>query len=383
MYISKVLKVLYSPRKTLKEVLQEPKYIGPILIVILVVAANISTAYVIFSKEYYQQALPNTGTDEWTQSTGYWTSPNANVSLSSDSVTGTYYGNASIAFTTQNNSQITMELGNFGSANCSSPNGYDVLVFRIKWTDPQETPNNATINMYSANSSSDYFYNNLTETFSNSTYGIWNNFTISLVSGWSSTGQPNWNAITGLQLQFKWAQNSNITMLVDGLFLLGPYEPLLQTTGTTYPLSYGVTAAIQYIVTWVLLTAVIYLVLKVFKTNILWKPMLIAVGFLLITMFIQTLVTGIGYSTLPTLNYPFALYGGVAGEGKAALNTITDQASVATTVSLVVQFLVWIWTAALASLAVRLDTQFSWAKSVGVAVIAYTVAIFFGAILLG
>lgn len=383
MYISKVLRVLYSPRKTLKEVLQEPKYIGPILILILAVAANIASAYVIFSKENYQQILPNTGTDEWTQSTGYWTSPNANVSLSGDSISGTYYGNSSIEFTTQNNSQVSMELGNFGSVNCSSPGGYDVLVFRIKWTEPQETPTNFTINAYSANSSSDYFFDNLTETFSNSTPGIWNNFTISLASGWPSIGQPDWNDITGLQLQFLWAQSSNITLVIDGLFFLGPYEPLLQTIGPAYPLSYGISAAIQYIVTWVLLTAVIYLLLKVFKTNITWKPMLIAVGFLLITMFIQTLITGIGYSTLPELKYPFTLYGGVSGEGKAALNTITDQASAATTISLVVQFLVWIWTAALASIAVRLDTEFSWLKSVGVAVIAYTVAIFFGAILLG
>lgn len=367
----------------MKEVIQEPKYIGPVLILVLLVAVNIASAYVIFSKEYYQQVLPNTGVDTWTESSSYWTSPNANVSQSSDSITGTYYGNASIAFSNQNSTQVSMRLSGVGSINCSAQGGYDLLSFRIKWTGPQGTPNNLTMELYSANSSSDYFYDNLTDTFSNSTYNIWNNFTIPLASGWPSLGQPDWSTITGLQLQFTWAQNSNITLLIDGLFFRGPYEPLLQTAGAAYPLSYGVPGALQYVVTWVLLTGMIYVVAKAFKGKIVWKPMLIAIGFLLITMCIGTLITGIGYATLPTLHYPFDLYGGVQGEGRAALNTITDQAAVATDIGLIAQLLVWVWTAALASIAIRQMTEFSWPKSTAVAIIAYMVTILLVIIIIG
>jgi hypothetical protein len=383
LYISKVLKILYSPQKTLKEVIQEPKYIGPLLILILVVAVNIASAYVIFSKEYYQQVLPSTGVDTWTQSSSYWTSSNANVSQSGDSINETYYGNTSIAFSNQNSFQVSMKLGGAGSVNCSAQDGYNLLSFRIKWTSPQETPNNMTMEMYSANSSSDYFYDDLTATFSNSTYNIWNNFTIPLGSGWPSVGQPDWNTITGLQLQFTWGLSSNITLLIDGLFFRGPYEPLLLTAGATYPLSYGVPGALQYIMTWVLLTGMIYLVVKAFKGKIVWKPMLIAVGFLLITMFIGTLISGIGYATLPNLHYPFDLYGGVPGEGTAALKTITDQAAVATNISLIAQIFVWVWTAALAMIAVRQVTEFPWLKSALVAAIAYTATIFLVILLIG
>ncbi len=177
MYISKILKVIYSPRKTLKEIIQEPKYIGPLLILILLVAVNIASAYVVFSKEYYQQILPNTGVDTWTENTSYWTSPNANVSQSNDSITGAYYGTASIVFSNQNSSQVWMRLSDVGSINCSADGGYNLLSFRIKWISPQETPSDLTMKMYSGNSSSDYFYDNLTDTFSNSTYNTWNNFT--------------------------------------------------------------------------------------------------------------------------------------------------------------------------------------------------------------
>lgn len=377
MYASKVLKLLYSPKKTLKEVVQDPKYIGPLLVLILFIAVNVASAYIVLSKEQYEQILPNgTKLDEWTENSTFWTS-NANVTESSDAINGTIYGNASIAFSMQNSPQIWMQLAGIGTVNCSGSNGFNLLSFRIKRTSPAAQPENVTIQVFSSNSTSQYFYNDLTDTFSNSTYNIWNNVTIRLASSvWQSTGSNvDWGSVTGLQLQFTWASNSNVTLLVDGLFFHGPFKFLLETEGTAYLLNYAVSGAFQFAITWILLTGLIYVLVKVFKGKIVWKPILIAVGFILLTMFIGAVITAIGYTTLPTLRFPFELINGVQGEGTAALNTISNQTALATQIGTIAQLLVWAWTAALAALAVRLVTEFSWAKSVAVAIVAYLVTI--------
>jgi hypothetical protein len=383
LYVSNVLKVLYSPRKTLKEVIQNPRYIGPLLIMLLLIAVNVASTYAVLSKEYYEQILPSgTKLDEWTENSTFWTS-NANITESSDAINGSIYGNASIAFSIQNSPQVWMQLTGIGTVDCSVPNGFNLLSFRIKWTSPVTQPENVTIQIFSLNSSSDYFYSDLKDTFSNATYNIWNNVTIPLdSSAWSgSSRNADWGNVTGLQLQFTWAGNSNVTLLVDGMFFHGPFKSLLETGGTSYLLDYGVSGAFQFIITWILLTGLIYVLVRAFKGKIFWKPMLIAVGFILMTMFVGALINGIGYSTLPTIRFPFELIGGVQGEGTAALNAISSQTWLVTQIGTVAELLVWAWTAALASLVVRAVAEFSWAKSVAVAIIAYVITIFIAGII--
>jgi len=383
LYVSNVLKVLYSPRKTLKEVIQNPRYIGPLLIMLLLIAVNVASTYAVLSKEYYEQILPSgTKLDEWTENSTFWTS-NANITESSDAINGSIYGNASIAFSIQNSPQVWMQLTGIGTVDCSVPNGFNLLSFRIKWTSPVTQPENVTIQIFSLNSSSDYFYSDLKDTFSNATYNIWNNVTIPLdSSAWSgSSRNADWGNVTGLQLQFTWAGNSNVTLLVDGMFFHGPFKSLLETGGASYLLDYGVSGAFQFIITWILLTGLIYVLVRAFKGKIFWKPMLIAVGFILMTMFVGALINGIGYSTLPTIRFPFELIGGVQGEGTAALNAISSQTWLVTQIGTVAELLVWAWTAALASLVVRAVAEFSWAKSVAVAIIAYVITIFIAGII--
>jgi hypothetical protein len=377
-----VLKVLYSPRKTLKEVIQNPRYIGPLLIMLLLIAVNVASTYAVLSKEYYEQILPSgTTLDEWTENSTFWTS-NANITESSDAINGSIYGNVSIAFSVQNSSQVWMQLNGIGTVDCSVPNGFNLLSFRIKWTSPVKSEN-VTIQMFSLNSSSDYFYSDLTDTFSNATYNIWNNVTILLDSSeWSgSSRNADWGNVTGLQLQFTWAGNSNVTLLVDGMFFHGPFKSLLETGGASYLLDYGVSGVFQFVITWILLAGLIYVLVRVFKGKIVWKPALIAVGFILMTMFVGALINGIGYSTLPTIRFPFELIGGVQGEGTAALNTISSQTWLVTQIGTVAELLVWAWTAALASLVVRAVTEFSWAKSVAIAIMAYLITILIAGII--
>lgn len=363
--------------------IQNPRYIGPLLIMLLLIAVNVASTYAVLSKEYYEQILPNGTTfDEWTEKNTFWTS-NANITESSDAINGSIYGNVSIAFSVQNSSQVWMQLNGIGTVDCSAPNGFNLLSFRIKWTSPVTQSENVTIQMFSLNSSSDYFYSDLKDTFSNATYNIWNNVTIPLDSSeWSgSSRNADWGNVTGLQLQFTWASNSNVTLLVDGLFFHGPFKSLLETGGASYLLDYGVSGVFQFVITWILLAGLIYVLVRVFKGKIVWKPALIAVGFILMTMFVGALINGIGYSTLPTIRFPFELIGGVQGEGTAALNTISSQTWLVTQIGTVAELLVWAWTAALASLVVRAVTEFSWAKSVAIAIMAYLITIFIAGII--
>jgi hypothetical protein len=376
-----VLKVLYSPRKTLKEVIQNPRYIGPLLIMVLLIAVNVASTYVALSKYEYEQILPNGINpqilDQWTENSSYWTSPsNASITESSDAINGSIYGNVSIAFSAQNSAQVSMQLPDIGTVNCSGPNGFDLLSFRTKLISP-EAPENATIQVFSFNSSSDYFYHDLTRDFSNTSYyNIWNNITMQLASSdWNSTNNADWGSVTGLQLTFMWASNSNVTMLVDGLFFHGPFKSVLETAGASYLAEYGISTAFQYVITWILLTGLIFVLVKAFKGKIVWKPTLIAVGFILMTMVIGALITGIGYATLPTIRIPFEVIGGVQGEGTAANNLISSQLAPVSQLDLIVQLLVYVWTAILAAIVVQTVTGFSWSRSVAIAVLAYLITI--------
>ena len=98
-------------------------------------------------------------------------------------------------------------------------------------------------------------------------------------------------------------------------------------------------------------------------------------------MFVGALVNAIGYLTLPTLRFPFELIGGVQGEGTAAAKVISDQTWLVTQVGTIVQLLMWAWTIALASIAVRVEAEFPWAKSILVGTVAYVAVIFISSII--
>lgn len=382
MSASEILKVLYSPQKAFKEIVQNPKYFGPLLIIILLIVANLGFTYAAISKTYVEQTLPNgSKLDEWTENSTLWTS-NAGVSESSDHINGSYYGNRSIAFSITNNSQVWTQLKDIGSIDCSSPDGFKELSFRIKWTSPSAKPENVTIYLLSTNSS-DYFTHSLTENFS--TYNIWNNITVQLVSGGWSNNSPNanWVNITGLKLQFAWLENSNITLLVDGLFFHGTFKSLLENAGTSYLTNFAISSAMQFVITWVFLSGLIYIMVKGLGGKLVWKPLLILVGFILVTLFVQAVVNAVAYSTLPTISYPLQLIGGVSGEGQNAYNTILEQTWLVSEIGRFTQIAVHIWIIALCSIAVRLLAAFSWTKSLLVGAVAYVVTILAEGFLLG
>lgn len=386
MPLKQILKTVYAPHKAFKEIIQNPKYLGPLLIMVMLVIANVAFTYAATTKTIVEHSIP-TGEklDEWTENSTLWTStPNAAISESNDSITGGYFGNASIAFSVTNATQVWAELDNIGPVNCSSPDEYTKLSFRTKWTSPQTQPANMTIKLFS-NSSSDYFSYSPTVNALNLTYNIWNNLTIQLNNAdWSnSTPNANWTKITGFRLELTWNENSNITLLVDGLFFHGPFSSLFENAGSLYLVNYAILGFMQFIVTWVVLTGLVYIITKAFGGKLVWKPLLILIGFTLVTMFAQALVNAIAYAALPNMRYPFELLVGVKGEAQPIVDSINSQTWVVAYVQRFMQIAVWIWTIALTTLAVRLLATISWFKSATIAAIAYFVTLLVESFIVG
>jgi hypothetical protein len=384
--LKQILKTVYAPHKAFKEIIQNPKYLGPLLIMVMLVIANVAFTYAATTKTIVEHSIP-TGEklDEWTENSTLWTStPNAAISESNDSITGGYFGNASIAFSVTNATQVWAELDNIGPVNCSSPDEYTKLSFRTKWTSPQTQPANMTIKLFS-NSSSDYFSYSPTVNALNLTYNIWNNLTIQLNNAdWSnSTPNANWTKITGFRLELTWNENSNITLLVDGLFFHGPFSSLFENAGSLYLVNYAILGFMQFIVTWVVLSGLAYIITKAFGGKLVWKPLLILIGFALITMFAQALVNAIAYAALPNMRYPFELLVGVKGEAQPIVDSINSQTWVVAYVQRFMQIAVWIWTIALTTLAVRLLAAISWFKSATIAAIAYFVTLLVESFIVG
>jgi len=383
--LKNILKVIYAPRKAFNEIAQNPKYIGPLLIMVLFTAANIGFMYTLISKTYAEQTLPTAEQrDIWTENYTLWTRASG-VTIQEnfvDYINGTYYGNRSIEFSIVNSTQIWMQLNDIGSINCSGPDGYKNLYVRIKRTSPDHTPENVTIYLFSA-TPSDYFYYNLTEKFSNSTKNVWNNLTIPLDSSiWNSNANANWGNITGLKTEFVWRNNSNITLLVDGLFFGGIFKSPVENL-VNYMINFSIVSVMQFIVKWVFLGGLLYIMTRAFKAKTVWRPLLILAGFALIAMFVQAVINTAVFSTLPTLYYRFALLGGVKGESENAYNEILNNTWLVSQINGYVQIAVHFWTIALCAIATRLLAEFSWSKSVLIATVAYFVAIMAQSFLLG
>ncbi|MEM3731166.1 MAG: hypothetical protein QXE74_05280 [Candidatus Bathyarchaeia archaeon] len=393
MFAYGIFKVIYAPHKAFKEISENPKYIGPILVMILFTLANTGFIYAMMSKIYVERTLPQAEQlDTWTENATLWKTMNGMIvkenfedfiNVTYDGNKRNYYGNRSIEFSANNVRQIWMQLDNIGPVNCADQGGYKTLYLRVKLLSPENPPENVGIYLFSK-VDSDYFHLDLTENFSNVTSQTWNNLTISLASeGWlNNTGAATWEHIEGLKLEFKWQNDSNITLLMDGLFFGGIFKPYVGDFSGVM-LNYSLISFMQFVIRWVFLGGILYILTKAFKANTVWRTLLTLVGVALITTFVQAAINAVAFSTLPTLYYPFKFLGGVPGESVSAFSEIAEKTWLVTQVSSYVQLATIIWTIALCAIATRLLTGFSWSKSFLLAAVAYFATLMLENFLLG
>lgn len=385
MFAYNVFKVLYAPNKAFREIAQNPRYIGPILVMILFIAANMAFTYVRVSKTYVEQTLPavtSNKNDEWTENATFWNyvrmsgiaiKENAEDFINASSLNGynDYYGNKSIEFSINESATIWMQLGNIGTVDCSEQ-GYSEISLRIKLLNPSTKPENATF--YLLSTETDYFYYDFTDQIGDSGYNVWNNVTVTFINKteWHGVGEASWSSIKGLRLNFSWPQPYNVTLLVDGLFFRGIYYS--QANQLPEHLFASITTSfMQFIIQWVIIGGLVYIMAKLFHGKTIWKTSLILVGFALITFFIQAVIYAAAFTSVPTLQYRLELLGGVYGESENAYKNILTSIELFLIVNQYASVIIAIWTIALLAIATRVANEFSWSKSAVIAVVAYYV----------
>jgi hypothetical protein len=401
------LKVIYAPHKAFKEIIKNPKYLGPLLILIVFVAAETSFFYVRASKIYSEETKPNgLLADEWTENATLWRA-NTGVDISNnyvDFINGTppdpsyydYYGNSSVEFSVNNSPNVQMALSDLGGSVDCGPNGFKNLSLRIKIVSPEVKPENLTLYLYSV-SDSNYFSYDLTGALSSSAVDVWNNITVPVGSGaWSSSNSAaKWENITSLRLAFDWSTNSSIKIRIDGLFFKGIFKSAIDIYGSQGTLiNFALNAVTPFLFQWLLMTALIYIMIKGLKGNVTWKPVMVAVGFALVTLVAQALIMLAAYSTLSAVNVPLDYFAGVPGEFDIANQAIVNALEQVNLVSGAVVIAVYGWTFALGAFITReitapagegvaMTPQFGWLKCLLVSAASFLLTLLILGFLLG
>ncbi len=381
MFATDILKVLYAPHKVFKQIIQNPKYWGPLLIFIIFIALQSGFYYNLYSKTYYEQTSPEINQlGTWTLNSTLWT-VNPGVSISSDYLdfmNSSFYGNSSMQFDISNSNNLSVNLATFPNVNCGST-GFQNLSMRIKQVSPQVTPARVTLTLFSL-SASNGFQRDVTSEFSNATLvGTWNNITIPVGANalnWQTFGNPQWANVTGLKLDFNYSANSSITLRLEGLFFRGVFKTPVQSDFTGFVLYILQLVVTQFLFQWLLFTGLMYIIIKGLKGTIIWKPLFVSVGFALVVTVVQSLINNASILSLPAVNYPVELLTNLSGEAQVLTSAVAVQTATYSLIAGIVQLAVYVWIVGLGAIIVRdLEPEFKWTKSVLTSAAAFIVTI--------
>jgi hypothetical protein len=372
LFATDILKVLYAPHKIFKEIIQNPKYWGPLLVFILIIGAQTGFSFAQSQKLYYEQTYPTS--DQlglWTTNTTLWTCPGVTVTNNYiDYLNSTTYGNgtvpSSLQFAATDSNNVSLSLLNISSVDCSN-SGFQNLSMRIKQVDPLGAPSQVTVTLYSL-SDSNFFQTDLSNSFLNaSLIGLWNNLTIPVganASIWKISGNPQWTNITGLNLEFVFSLSSNITLRMEGLFFRGEYKTATEVLGSgTYITDLLTQSVFQFVLQWLVYSALYYVIIRGLKGTAKWKPLFVAIGFVLITMVIQAVISIPAISILPQVNFPVGLQIQLPGETDALYNIFLAQTQQYSLIVTLIGYIIDAWIIGLGTFVVRaLQPEFSYRK---------------------
>ena len=370
MPVTDILKVLYAPHKVFKDIIQNPRYLGAIIILLLFVAAETGYYFVYGSKSYPEQTLPTEDVgDLWTGNATLWQANSGVIILNNyaDFINSTapssdvppYFGSSSLDFAASNSSNIQARLSDLdGQVNCGA-DGFKNMSLRIKLVTPDVKPESVTLVLYSM-SDSNFFSYDLTSLISNGAVNVWNNITVPVGSGaWlSSNSAASWKNITSLKMEFTWSANSSVDLRVGGLFFRGIYNNVVESYGIEYLLfNFALSSSTHYILQWFLLTALMYVIIKGLKGSVVWKTLMVAVGFALVTQVVQAIIFLATYASLPNLYLPIEALASVPGELNMVMpNAILDALNTINLIQSVATITVFVWTIALGAIVTRAIT---------------------------
>ena len=327
MVLDELAQVVYAPAKGFKKIIENPKYLGAFVVLVLFIALVVGFEFVQFSKIYVENTVPEVGQMQSFLNSTVWTSSSKvalkdnfadpfNYSIFVAALNGKYsmFGNSSLEMDASSTNNIVASLSNQFNVDCNAPSGYQNLSLTLKQVTPLVAPQKATLTLYSINETNFYVYDFTSYLSSRSAIGVWNNLTIPLgpsASSWTRTGSPSWGNVTALQLSLTYPTDSNITLRIGALFFRGQYQTPVQSASLGLLEQFLPSWAFWFILAWLVLTGVIYLFFYGLKTTRVWKPIFVGTGFALVVMVIRQAVDLIAAATLPVLHYPYDVTLGV------------------------------------------------------------------------
>jgi hypothetical protein len=328
--LTDLVQVIYAPQKAFKKIVANPKYLGAIIVLILFIGLQMGYEYTQLSKTNVEITEPQPGLFQTTTqaSTGNWTSSSgAAISDSADYFNYTLYasnygfypngfGNTSLQLSQQDAQALSARIDNAFNVDCSGV-GFQNLSMVVKLVDPANAvPQNATLTLYNLNDNNYYTYDLTPQLSDASLIGQWNNLTIPIgpnsETEWTTTGNPTWNNITSIKLDLSYANGENATVRIGALFFRGQYLSLAQNDPLILVFSVLQSVSLQFLILWLAIAAIMYLVLKGLKVELVWKPIFVSVGIALIVMVIRSVLCIAATLALPQIYYPWDLSTGLS-----------------------------------------------------------------------
>ena len=329
MILTDIAEIIYAPHKAFKKIVANPKYLAAIIVLILFLGLQMGYEYAQLSKTNLEVTSPQPGLfPEYTSATsGNWSaSPGVNITDVADHLNytvfvsgyGDYpdlYGTSSLQLKAADTQNISATIDNAFNVDCSA-NGFQNLSMIMKLVYPSSVaPEKAQLTLYSLNDANYYTYDLTSELSNASLIGQWNNITVPIgpdASAWTENGNPTWSNITKLSLDLTYPDNYDVTVRISALFFRGHYMSLAENDPMVIVFSSLQSVALQFLVLWLLTAAIIYLVLKGLKVDLIWKPLFIAVGAALLVLVVRAVLNLVATAALPAVYYPFDLSTGLA-----------------------------------------------------------------------
>jgi hypothetical protein len=326
LFLTDLLQVIYAPKKAFKNIVANPKYLAVIVVLILFMGLEIGFEYSQFTNTSLEVTSPTAGLMQNYNNATNWQS-SSNVALTNNfkdyynntvyvaelraapnDANGYYplFGNFSMQIHANDTNTVIAALSNTSNVDCT-PNGFQNLSITLKLVEPASAPQNATLTLYSLGDN-DYYTYDLTNMLADAgAVNQWGNLTVPLgpdAEGWATTGNPQWTNITSLTMQFGYAENQDITIRVGALFFRGQFMQPVQFD------AYGLLGflqvfSLQFLFTWLVVSAVSWAIFRALKDPVVWKPVFIAVGYALFVLVIRAIINLAATATLPAVFYPY------------------------------------------------------------------------------
>jgi len=390
-FLYDIFKVIYSPIKAFKEIMTNPRYIGPILIVIVSLFLTLGTQYISVSKQNVETIMPSNPV-AWTNMTdpsSRWTSnaPPANVTAAP--TRGQIpAGNYSVSAFLSNTTAIWLSTTSIGTINCSQTSGFKILYYKLNYSQPSPiNASDATLRLFSEDNESKYFEHNLLDfgTYINGS-DSWIDTNVTLTNpDWTAVGSPNWSSITGMQIMLNFSKATPVILQLNAVYFGGKYEPFTEAVGLATWLFSTITASFfDIFLRWLIFAVLLWLTIRVFNpAGSPFRTLLIIVGYSFAIMFVYLPLELFSLSQLPSLYFAHKIVFPLSPREIAVASSATSDiyASKWTSTSAYIAFIgieyaSYAWMIGMFTVGVRTMQNMSWKRAAIICVVSYFIALF-------